>query len=268
MVIGGESLSSGIYRHLMLFLLRQIRRKLLTNNKVTTYLLYAIGEIFLVVVGILIAVQIDDWNANRINQSKERAILKNLQHEFTKNLSSLDSVKAHHQSIQRSIAKVMDLIGEPASELEQYNLDSLLYLTLDYTEYIPSESVVSELIASGKMDLISSDTLRMLLFDWVSAMDEKKEGYTTMDEISQQQTLPYLTKNGSMKNIDRYGILCGNGKSKFPSRNLLLFSQVEFENHMDNQLWGVTNFLSKLEYLRTIIDQILAETSQSTNKSR
>jgi len=56
----------------MLFLLRQIRRKLLMNNKITTYLLYAIGEIFLVVIGILIAVQIDDWNKRREEQKQQR----------------------------------------------------------------------------------------------------------------------------------------------------------------------------------------------------
>lgn len=43
----------------MLFLLRQIRRKMLSKNQFTTYLPYAVGEIILVVVGILIAIQID-----------------------------------------------------------------------------------------------------------------------------------------------------------------------------------------------------------------
>ncbi|WP_421874455.1 DUF6090 family protein [Marinoscillum sp.] len=253
----------------MLFLFRKLRRKLLSGeSKVLSYLLYAIGEIILVVIGILIAVAIDDWNTNRTYRIKEKAVIENLHHEFMKNQQSLDSAITRHQKIQKSIAKVMSLIGETESILNQQNIDSLLYLTLDYSDYIPSESVISELIASGKMDLITSDSLRMLLFDWVSGMGEKDEGYTTMDEISQTQTLAYLTRNGSMKNIDQYGLLKDNGQSKFASRNLLLFSQVEFENHMDNQLWGVTNFLLKLEYLRTIIDQILLETSQSTNKSR
>ena len=55
----------------MLFLLRQIRRKTLMNNKFTTYLMYAIGEIILVVVGILIAVQIDGWNQERLEAKAE-----------------------------------------------------------------------------------------------------------------------------------------------------------------------------------------------------
>jgi hypothetical protein len=45
------------------------------NSRISTYLLYAIGEIFLVVIGILIAVQIDDWNKKNANLKKERLLL-------------------------------------------------------------------------------------------------------------------------------------------------------------------------------------------------
>ena len=59
----------------MLFLLRQIRRKLVMKNKFTTYLFYAIGEITLVVFGILIAVQIDTWNKSKNDRKKELSYL-------------------------------------------------------------------------------------------------------------------------------------------------------------------------------------------------
>lgn len=51
---------------------------MLTENKYTKYLLYAIGEIFLVVIGILIALQINSWNENRKNRNEEIAILQSL----------------------------------------------------------------------------------------------------------------------------------------------------------------------------------------------
>jgi hypothetical protein len=63
----------------MLFLLRQIRRKTAMNNKFTTYFLYAIGEIFLVVVGILIAVSIDDFNSSIKRAESELEVLKSIQ---------------------------------------------------------------------------------------------------------------------------------------------------------------------------------------------
>jgi hypothetical protein len=92
-------------------------------------------------------------------------------------------------------------------------------------------------------------------------MDEKEEGYETMDEMNQNLTLPYLTKNGSMKDIDQYGLGRINGRSKFAPQNHLLFQELEFENYMDNQAWGIANYLMKLERLETIIDEILEQTS-------
>ena len=49
----------------MLRIFRNIRQKLAAENNIAKYLRYAIGEIFLVVIGILIALQINNWNENR-----------------------------------------------------------------------------------------------------------------------------------------------------------------------------------------------------------
>ena len=76
----------------MLFLLRKIRRKLLTNNKVTTYLLYAIGEIFLVVIGILIAVQLDNWNESIKTEREIESILREIQNDITTDIPSAAEV--------------------------------------------------------------------------------------------------------------------------------------------------------------------------------
>lgn len=236
------------------------RLKNLARGRAGRYVVYALGEIFLVVIGILIALQINTWNENRINQNKEAAIINDLHQEFQKNKTKLDSTIAYHRTILGAIGEVMQMIGESEEFVLEHNTDSLIYLTIDYMDFSPSQSVISELISSGKLNLISSDSLRMLIFEWVSAMEEKVEGYETMDEMSQNLTMPYLTKNGSMKDIDQYGLGKSNGRSKFEPINHKLFQEMEFENHMDNQAWGVTNYLMKLERLETIIDEMLMQT--------
>ena len=55
----------------MIKFFRKIRQKLLSEDKFSKYLLYAIGEIILVVIGILIALQINNWNQNRLNKQLE-----------------------------------------------------------------------------------------------------------------------------------------------------------------------------------------------------
>ncbi|MEQ8628772.1 DUF6090 family protein [Ekhidna sp.] len=236
------------------------------ENKLTSYLLYAMGEIVLVVIGIIIAVQINTWNDARLNHRKERVILKDLYQEFQINKTKLDETIRHHQSLAEATSKIMSLMGESEAVLSQHNLDSLIYLSLDYTDFNASQSVIMELISSGKLNLISSDELRALIFEWVSEMDEKKEGYETMDQISQMQTLPYLTQNATMKDIDFYGLGKTNGRSKFASKNHLLFQDLVFENQMDNQFWGIKNYIDKLHRLETIIDNILKRTSNQTAK--
>ena len=62
----------------MIKFFRKIRFHLIENNKTGKYLKYAIGEIVLVVLGILIALQINNWNQNRINGNEELLILKSL----------------------------------------------------------------------------------------------------------------------------------------------------------------------------------------------
>lgn len=62
----------------MLRFFRQIRQRLLTDNKFSKYLLYAIGEILLVVIGILIALQVDNWNTWKKDRKAEKELIQNL----------------------------------------------------------------------------------------------------------------------------------------------------------------------------------------------
>jgi hypothetical protein len=74
----------------MIKFFRKIRQKLLSENKFSKYLLYAIGEIVLVVIGILIALQINNWNNNHKLEKEEIQLMKSLHKEFTINLTLFD----------------------------------------------------------------------------------------------------------------------------------------------------------------------------------
>ncbi|UCD62503.1 MAG: hypothetical protein JSV59_11180, partial [Flavobacteriaceae bacterium] len=62
----------------MIKFFRKIRKKLANDNKPLKYMRYAIGEILLVVIGILIALQINNWNESQKARSEEKALLENL----------------------------------------------------------------------------------------------------------------------------------------------------------------------------------------------
>ena len=83
----------------MLHFFRKIRRDLLANNKSLRYLKYGIGEIILVVIGILIAIQVDNWNDERIDAEKTKRLFQEANDELVQNIRNVDLV------IEKSIWK-------------------------------------------------------------------------------------------------------------------------------------------------------------------
>ena len=76
----------------MIRFFRILRKRLLTENRIGKYLLYAVGEIVLVVIGILIALSINNWNEAKKNRLQEIAILNNIKQDLI--LDTLDIVDA------------------------------------------------------------------------------------------------------------------------------------------------------------------------------
>src|SRR5210317_2353909 len=74
----------------MIKFFRRIRQQLITDNKLSKYIIYALGEIILVVIGILIALQINNSNEDRKQRKQELHYLKNLKTDLNLNISELD----------------------------------------------------------------------------------------------------------------------------------------------------------------------------------
>jgi hypothetical protein len=107
----------------MIKFFRKIRQKLIKENKVGNYLKYAIGEILLVVIGILIALQINNANEAHKAKQSEQVVLKNLVQDlradslaFSDNLATLTQINNLHQVLYEIGVRGMDL------EIEDPNL--------------------------------------------------------------------------------------------------------------------------------------------------
>jgi len=86
----------------MIKFFRKIRQKLLTENKFSKYLIYAIGEIILVVIGILIALQINNWNENKKQIKKEEKVLQQFKNELNEDLFILDEIITSNKFVIKS----------------------------------------------------------------------------------------------------------------------------------------------------------------------
>lgn len=91
----------------MLHFFRKIRRELLTESKFFRYLKYGIGEIILVVIGILIALQIDNWNEERIKAENNRLLFQAVRDELVLNIEKIDRVINVHAGKDSLYFKVL-----------------------------------------------------------------------------------------------------------------------------------------------------------------
>jgi len=90
----------------MIKFFRKIRQKLLQENKISGYLKYGIGEIFLVVIGILIALSINNWNENRKLDQQEKSYLNRLIQE---NKSDVLTFAAEIERMEKNNEKIANL---------------------------------------------------------------------------------------------------------------------------------------------------------------
>jgi hypothetical protein len=144
----------------MIKFFRKIRQNLLNEGKTSRYFKYAIGEIILVVIGILIALQINTWNIERNNSLQERKILKQLLVEYNENLKEINNKIFLRDGMIASIDKLFYHMDN-GYNLEQ--LDSIqanIDLTFTTPTFNKSSGVTDELLNSGKLYLIENDSLK------------------------------------------------------------------------------------------------------------
>lgn len=107
----------------MIKFFRKIRQKLLSENKFGKYLTYAIGEIVLVVIGILIALQINNWNENKKQQAEITDIYKQIVLDLDNDIDEFSNVIKYYDSIKPvydavlSDTRTIDLLDEGLSRL-------------------------------------------------------------------------------------------------------------------------------------------------------
>ena len=100
----------------MLNFLRKLRR----NNMDSKYLKYAIGEIFLVIIGILIALAVTDWNQGRLDTQREHKKLRQIQKGLKEDLALLDSISQRDAAALIKVRLLDSLLKTPRREKDEY----------------------------------------------------------------------------------------------------------------------------------------------------
>ena len=177
--------------------LRKIRKKLADDDKPLKYVRYAIGEIVLVVLGILIALQINNWNEDRKAQKQETAIIKQMRVEFESNLKQLDEKIRSKQELMNSAIQLFKYVDEPSLR----NKDSINYhlgRTIPYSTFDP---IVNDLASSGNLRLIRNDTLKQLLSFWTTEIVQVQEDDASWKTYRNELYIPFLISHYQLRTI-------------------------------------------------------------------
>jgi hypothetical protein len=167
----------------MIKFFRKIRQRLLSENRLGKYLLYAIGEIALVMIGILLALQVNNWNEERKKRIEEQVVLEQLYKEFKNNLAQLDEKIGIRNSIIKGSSKLYEYIDNPS--LRQN--DSILKFTGVLGLSATFDPIRTDYVSSGKLQLISDQRLKELLTFWTTELvqltEEEVNYYDYRNEI-------------------------------------------------------------------------------------
>ena len=166
------------------------------ENKTGKYIKYAIGEIVLVVIGILIALSINNWNQQRIAQNKEKVLLSELHQEFVKNKVQFDIVVSKHQL---ALDACLSLIRKFPIDLESVKVDSLpVTIFWDLKKkwtFNPSEGIINSLVSTSSFELITDSELRKLLVSWNDVLVDYQEDELHSKKYVEEVLNPYLQKH-------------------------------------------------------------------------
>ncbi len=170
----------------MIKFFRKIRQKLLVENRFNKYLVYAIGEIVLVVIGIIIALQINNWNEENKEKERTKSYLNNLTLDLEQDIRE---TKRQIRSIKYK-AIFVDGIAEYFRDKRISELDNLevFYEAFDYYGYRPLtwyKNTIQELRSSGSLKSIRNDSIRLMINQYYALTDHLDQDYKEDHELSE-----------------------------------------------------------------------------------
>jgi Family of unknown function (DUF6090) len=198
----------------MIKFFRHFRKELLMKNKTSKYLKYAIGEIVLVVIGILIALQINNWNDDRVAKLEKEAQLqsnlKEIYYDLKRDVIVLDTIINQLQGQKEASKYVLKVLESD----DKYVSDSLKFFQ---NQFKASRSVTTErtkntwdnLNTSGQLLSLKEDILNKKLFEYYTFYDSRIKNFNELPKDVRLKFRKSSVYCDDLENMSK--ILDGNG---------------------------------------------------------
>ena len=149
----------------MITLFRRIRQKLIDSGNITKYLLYAVGEILLVVIGILIALQVNNWNEERKSRAEETFFLEKLVSNLEADSVTTNLILSNMYVLETKIDSSLYMMAHPDAFDSQVFTDHINRM-LGTTTIALNRATYDNMLSSGKISLITNQQIVDALFDY------------------------------------------------------------------------------------------------------
>lgn len=233
----------------MIKFFRHIRKSLIEKKQMGKYFKYAIGEIILVVIGILIALQVNNSNENRKKKIQEREFLEQLHDDFKANQEAISSYKSLYDINSKYLDVILRHTGPMAEVPSAEVFDSIQSLNSPRVELLYA---TNDKQSGLSFDLLSNNTLKQTikLFPIVYNLYHSDEA--ELDELLLQQR----------KIHQRYVPLTALMKSRYKQEHfkvdsLGLIRDMQFQNITADRLWVSNAAERRFEEVETYNDSIV-----------
>jgi len=234
----------------MLRFFSKIRYQLATENKVGRYLRYAVGEILLVVIGILIALQLNIANEKHKNKEQVREYLLALNKEIDSNIDHLnETLDRNNMLVNLTYHYLTVLNTDDPEKVKDSTITNMTGAMAPQNSGPLENAALVDLINSGLIKSIENDTLAIKIFKIQRRLDEYLASYRELTSSWENQLSPYLILNANIT-----AMIDSIDSKKLPpvhfSPNKAAFvNNREFSNILMTRL--ILNFRTKLRLTET-----------------
>jgi hypothetical protein len=139
----------------MLSILKKLRRNSAISGRFNGYFFYALGEIILIVIGILIALQIDRWNDQSRERSEAIAIYESISQQILEDRNKLAEAKAKNTLLSKAYERANEII-ELRDTAKGDSLALFAMLLSQYSDFYRDDPIYNNLAVSGQLKLLKN----------------------------------------------------------------------------------------------------------------
>ena len=158
----------------MIKFFRRIRQQLLSENKFSKYLLYAVGEIVLVVIGILIALWVNNWNQEKKEQRLGDDLLVRIHHDLVKDTINFRNDINRNEALREDLKKLLVELYDGIDDIDEVKKMSETWDQMLDQAFSPNDNTYQSILSSGTLGYIQNQELKDKILDLYRDYDQTK----------------------------------------------------------------------------------------------